>query len=84
MKILNDTITSRQNPLVKWAASLSEKKCREAESSFIAEGEKLCFEAAKSELPVTHVFVSENRKDKIYPLVLEEMSGNLCIYLIFL
>lgn len=77
MKILNDTITSRQNPLVKWAASLSEKKCREAERSFIAEGEKLCFEAAKSKLPVTHVFVSENKKDKIYPLVLEAFSAEI-------
>ena len=77
MIILNETITSRQNPLVKWAASLSEKKSREAERSFIAEGEKLCFEAAKSKLPVTHVFVSESKKDRIFPLVSEAFSGDL-------
>ncbi len=77
MNIINETITSRQNPLVKWAASLSEKKSREAERSFIAEGEKLCFEAAKSELPVTHVFISESKKNRLYPLIFEAFSGGL-------
>ena len=76
MKISNETITSRQNPLIKWAASLSEKKNREAERAFIAEGEKLCFEAAKSHLPVTHIFVSENKKDKLFPLITEAFSAD--------
>ncbi len=62
MNILSEIITSRQNPVVKWAASLSEKKNRENERAFIAEGEKLCFEAANSALPVTHIFVSESKR----------------------
>ena len=71
MKIFNEIITSRQNPVVKWAASLSEKKNREAERSFIAEGEKLCFEAAKSLLPVTHIFVAESRREALVPSITE-------------
>lgn len=66
MIINNDIISSRQNPLVKWVASLSDKKSRDAERSFIAEGEKLCFEAASSRLPVTHVFVSESKREALF------------------
>ena len=65
MKIFNDIIRSRQNPIVKWAASLSDKKNRENERCFIAEGEKLCFEAASAALAVSHIFVSESKKDKL-------------------
>ena len=36
-----DVITSRNNPLVKFAASLKDKKGREKEGTFIAEGDKL-------------------------------------------
>ena len=65
MFFYSDIISSRQNPIVKWAASLSDKKFRENERCFIAEGEKLCFEAAKSGLPITHIFVSESKKNSL-------------------
>lgn len=78
MIINSEIITSRQNPIVKWASSLSDKKCRESERSFIAEGEKLCFEAAKSCLPVTHVFVSESKKVRLLSLL--ESAFNADIY----
>ena len=61
MKIRTEVITSRNNPLVKWASSLSDKKGRAEHKSFIAEGEKLTFEALKSGLSVTHIFVLEER-----------------------
>ena len=77
MNIFNDIITSRQNPIVKWAASLSEKKNRENERSFIAEGEKLAFEAAKSKLTVTYIFLSENRKNVLLPLVKEAFCDEI-------
>ena len=64
MKFIKETITSRNNQLVKWAASLSEKKCRNAEKAFIIEGEKLTFEALDSELPVSHLFVCESKWEK--------------------
>lgn len=61
MKTRNEVISSRNNPTVKWAASLLDKKGREAEKAFIAEGEKLTFEAIFANLPVTHVFVCEGK-----------------------
>ncbi len=65
MKFRAEVITSRNNPLVKWAASLSDKKGRSAARTFIAEGEKLTFEALAASLPVTHIFVSESRCESI-------------------
>ena len=61
MRFNDEVITSRNNPLVKWAASLSEKKFRDAERSFIVEGEKLAFEALSAGLPVSHIFIEEGR-----------------------
>ena len=62
MKIISDIISSRNNPTVKWAASLATKKGRDAATSFIAEGEKLTIEALDAALPVTHLFVSESKR----------------------
>jgi len=77
MNVFDEIITSRQNSIVKWAASLSEKKNRARERSFIAEGEKLCLEAAKSRLPVTHVFVSESKKHALVPVLLDAFSAEI-------
>ena len=65
MEIIPDIISSRQNSIVKWVASLSDKKGRSESRSFIAEGYKLCFEAAESNMPVTHIFLSESCDDKV-------------------
>ena len=64
MKFLKETITSRSNPLVKWASSLSDKKYRSIEKSFIIEGEKLTYEAMDASLVPTHIFVSEGKWEK--------------------
>ncbi len=64
MKIFQTVITSRQNPTVKWAASLQEKKSREEHRAFLAEGEKLTLEAARGGLCVSHIFVCNSEKDK--------------------
>ena len=65
MKINSDIISSRNNPTVKWAASLALKKGRDESSSFIAEGEKLSLEALDARLPVTHIFVKQSRQREI-------------------
>ena len=65
MKMQKTTLTSRQNATVKWVTSLHDKKGRRASRAFIAEGEKLTFEAAEAGLPITHVFVSEKRFDAL-------------------
>ena len=63
MKIQEEIISSRNNPTVKWAASLLDKKGRDLAKSFIVEGKKLVFEALENLLPVTHIFVAESKKD---------------------
>ena len=64
MKIRQEILSSRNNPLVKWATSLSEKKERQKSEAFLAEGEKLVFEAIKHKLPIMYIFISESKKDK--------------------
>lgn len=76
MIINSEIISSRQNPIVKWASSLSDKKSREKNASFIAEGEKLCFEAALSRAPVSYIFVSESKRDVILPRLKEAYSDS--------
>ena len=61
MKIKSDTITSRSNPIVKQIASLAEKKWRDRIGLFIAEGEKLTYEALKKGLPVVQIVISESK-----------------------
>ncbi len=64
-----DIISSRNNDLVKWAASLQDKKGRNEHSAFLAEGEKLSSEALRRGLPVTHIFVMEGMEERIMPLI---------------
>ena len=59
MKVTRDTITSRKNPLVMMAASLSEKKYRDEHALFAAPGYKLCCEALAAGAPIAHVLLSE-------------------------
>jgi len=73
MHFNNEVITSRNNNLVKWAASLQDKKGREASSSFMVEGIKLSCEAIEAGLPVTHIFIDESKKE----VVLEKLNNIL-------
>lgn len=75
MKLNNEIITSRNNPMVKWAASLQDKKWRDREGCFIAEGVKLTVEAIEAGLPIHSIFVDEERKEKILPMI-EKASSN--------
>ena len=74
MKVSSDVITSRNNPLVKWAASLSDKKGQREAECFIAEGEKLTVEALKTGLPVTYIFICEDKKERELSLISEYME----------
>ena len=73
MKFIDEIITSRNNPTVKIAATLKDKKGRDAEGAFIAEGEKLTYEAVKAGLPVLKIFIAESKSEKILPK-LHELS----------
>ena len=61
----NEVITSRNNQLVKWAASLADKKNRKESGYFMAEGVKLTREALEAGLPVDYCIVSENKKKPV-------------------
>ncbi len=75
MKIRHEILSSRNNPLVKWAASLSDKKGRASAKAFMAEGEKLSFEAIKNALPITHIFISEAVASNLLPRLSEALSS---------
>lgn len=66
MKFSYEVITSRNNPKVKFAASLSSKKGRDNEQAFIAEGEKLSFEAFDARLPISQVFICDKKRDRFF------------------
>ena len=84
MNLNKEIITSRNNSIVKWAASLQEKKWRDREGCFIAEGTKLTLEAIEAGLPIHSVFVDEDKKDKILPRLLEvsenKNNGDFTVY----
>ena len=71
MKFIDEIIRSRNNPTVKLAATLKDKKGRDNEKCFIAEGEKLTYEALSSDMPVVKIFVSEEKSEKIIPKLKE-------------
>ena len=58
-------ITSKSNRTVMWLASLSQKKYREKEQSFLCEGDKLFKEAVKAAAPITHIVLREDRADML-------------------
>lgn len=65
----NEVITSRNNPLVKLAASLAEKKGRREAQAFMAEGVKLTLEAISERMPITHILINEEDKGNILPRI---------------
>ncbi len=77
MKFQKTALTSRQNATIKWVTSLHDKKGRRSSASFIAEGEKLTFEAAAAGLPITHVFVSDKKIDALVSRIEEAFSAEL-------
>lgn len=86
MKFFTEIITSRTNPTVKWAASLSEKKGRQENRCFIAEGIKLTCEALSAGLPVTHIFVCESKRpslmEKLSPFLKDNRYDNCTLYVL--
>ena len=72
-----EVISSRNNPIVKWASSLSVKKGHRDAESFIAEGEKLTLEALKSGLPVTHILVMESKRERVFDILSSYMGCSI-------
>ena len=75
MKLSEELITSRNNPQVKWAASLSSKKTRGEERAFVAEGFKLTAEALDAGLPISHIFVCEDKRREALALIADRINS---------
>lgn len=56
-------ISSRTNPLVVLISSLSEKKYRDKNRLFLAEGKKLFLEAVEKNAPIRYILISESKQD---------------------
>lgn len=66
-------ITSRDNPLIREAFSLvNDKKARKEQGLFVAEGARLCSEAAKRSFPVERLFITPEA-EKRYAQYLTEL-----------
>lgn len=76
MRVEKEVLTSRQNPKVRYAASLAEKKGRGEAHAFLAEGEKLTLDALASGMPITHIYAMESRRarltERIFPVAEQE------------
>lgn len=70
MKI--EHISSRNNPLVQWAASLHQKKYREVEQTYLVEGFKLLEEAVKTGCEISCIFISSDKTDR-YSSAVEDL-----------
>ena len=67
------TVSSRQNPLVKFVCGLADKKRRAQSGLFRFDGVKLFLEAVQCGAPVEYVLLSESAQEKYAPEV--EKSG---------
>ena len=67
-------ITSRSNPLIVSASSLSEKKYRDRTGCFAFEGLKLYKEAVASKVCLEHIFVREDVYDRFSDLLFSDIS----------
>ena len=65
MTFEKEVITSRKNALVSEAASLLDKKGREAAGSFRFDGVKLFLEAVFAGVALKYIFIKESERDKI-------------------
>ena len=63
-----EKITSRNNPLIKDAAKLIDKKYREKEGLFAFEGRKLLAEAISCGAPLQRIFVREKALTEVASL----------------
>ena len=86
MKITSEIITSRKNPLILLAASLSEKKFRDKHRLFLAEGHKLCEEAVRAEADVECVFLTESyaaaHRDEVVRMFASERYANTRLFVL--
>ncbi len=68
-----ETITSVQNPLIKRIVNLKQKKYRDKENLFIAEGVRLAEDALKSLTNIKYCFYTKNSLENKRIMAIIEM-----------
>lgn len=71
-----ETITSRQNKIIREAAALSSGEERRARREFLCEGARLCQDAARSGVEILRCFFTENAKKRYAPYVEETVAAS--------
>ena len=69
MKMAPDVITSRKNAVLSAAAALREKKVRDRERAFLADGKKLFSELCKAGAEVRTVFLRADAEKDLFPVL---------------
>ena len=77
-----ETITSRQNKIIREAAALSSGEERRARGEFLCEGARLCQDAARSGVEILRCFFTEEAKQKYAPYVEEASAASGESYLV--
>lgn len=72
-----ELITSRQNPLVKTVAALTEKKKRKESGSFRLDGKKLLEEAVTCGIELSSILLREDMADLFMPLAEKALEAGL-------
>lgn len=69
-----ENVTGKNNPELIRAASLKDKKYRRKYGAFLADGIKLFSELCESDCEIRNVWINENAKDRILPVVYKAME----------
>ncbi len=77
-----EQITSRKNPKIIRAASLSDKKYRDREGLFAFEGEKLFAEALSENVEIREVYFTQRAMENCEKLLSEAFSAGAVLYLV--
>lgn len=76
MAIIGPDLSSRQNPAVKYARSLQQRKFRYRERAFLVEGVRLFADAMKAGANPQLVLLNEERLGSRYPELLESLADS--------
>lgn len=81
MKLFSEEITSRQNPYVGYLCKLADKKCRDKEKCFRADGIKLLSEAITCGAVIDSVAVTKSAFER-YGYVLDTLDDSVSVRMI--
>ncbi len=82
LKFEFESITSRKNPKIIHACTLSDKKNRDKEGLFTFEGEKLLYEALKENVEIAELFFTERAQSSCTQMICTAAKNGARLYLV--